>query len=932
MEVLNMQPKSNFDFMKDTKFSKTVAGEHMYKCALAVENLYKNNKEYCALKARLFLEYFLDYVKNLKKVDFPKKIYTIGSYYSEPNDTVFHSVFRYKESQSIISINRASRPYLHTSIPREDALFNDIVENVYMLLVWLMNELDSTVNIKPKYNKTLLPKIPYLSNEILYESAISIPPEKTIKSLFPNCNTDLLYHVEKKDNTYVLKDFKTGEIVETIERDPEIYNLETDIDIIRQEMEEAKKKYDELSKKLFNSVDKEQYLQDMNEQAHRYSELEDKMTNIVPANNQMADLRRDLERGLKDKNRIIKEQQAQLNDLEGRIDDTKQNLKDQKNQLAGIKNELASTGIHMAESDAMLSHMSQRLMENEEELEAIRTETKNSIREIQQGYEEQGVAFYKKLDSIEKVLTQIALENALLKEKLEAIDSDRTQPVLEYMAVCTGSLNDINESCNIYAQDHNAEEFKNRIAEAYMTYTNRVNNLDREHNKQSSDSEIYNKPDITDVEFTEIPTKNRDDGNNDNKGYKKFIIAAVLMIFLFAVAFLIFRIKDVQDQNDQLIELLTEKLNSASEKTSEYADREKNHAVDNEPVKLVNTVDGEEKDVETTKEPENTRTPTEETKPTEEVTVTPEPTQVATVTPEPTKEPTSTPTLEPTKAPTSTPTPKPTKAPTSTPTPKPTKAPTSTPTPKPTKAPTSTPTPKPTKAPTSTPTPKPTKAPTSTPVPTEAPNNLIPAVDDLYNNIDTPVKAPESLKKIKGINSNLLADLNTSDRNYFNGQLDDVPNYSPNSSTRKTYIERHEDIFEYIGELKSPQFFLGSYYGVECRIATNNDLIRYKPAKVFKFIYCRDGSLDNSPIYVAGILPNELCDSIDGNSKLEDFQKVLGTRYRRTIFYEGVTKTDLSTTDIAMGAVFTCENGEAIVCMFDKNGNLCDYIYLLVIE
>ena len=123
-----MQPKSNFDFLKETKFLNSLACQDMYECAICVENLYKNNKEYCALKARLFLDNFIHYVVKLKNLEFPQKPLSIGSYYTEPNAGVFHSVFGNELTDCIISINRASKPYLHTDIPREDGLFKDIVK------------------------------------------------------------------------------------------------------------------------------------------------------------------------------------------------------------------------------------------------------------------------------------------------------------------------------------------------------------------------------------------------------------------------------------------------------------------------------------------------------------------------------------------------------------------------------------------------------------------------------------------------------------------------------------------------------------------------------------------------------------------------------------------------------------------------------------
>ena len=193
-----MQPKSNFDFLKETKFLNSLACQDMYECAICVENLYKNNKEYCALKARLFLDNFIHYVVKLKNLEFPQKPLSIGSYYTEPNAGVFHSVFGNELTDCIISINRASKPYLHTDIPREDGLFKDIVKNIHTLLVWLIKELDPSVNNTTKYNKSLLPDNPYLSKDILFASARDTSSDRTIKAFFPNCNTELLYQVEKK--------------------------------------------------------------------------------------------------------------------------------------------------------------------------------------------------------------------------------------------------------------------------------------------------------------------------------------------------------------------------------------------------------------------------------------------------------------------------------------------------------------------------------------------------------------------------------------------------------------------------------------------------------------------------------------------------------------------------------------------------------------
>lgn len=514
-----MQPKSNFDFLKNTKFLESPTCQEIYNCAICMENTYKSNEECCALKARFFLEDFLTYVVKIKDIKFPKKTFTIGSYYTEPNTSTFYSVFGKKHGDCIICINRASTPYLHKGVKREDSLYNDIVENVYTLLVWLIKELDPSVKITTKFNKDLLPDNPYLAETVLFASVRNTSSDKLVKAIFPQCNTKLLYQVEKKDDKYVLKDITTGKQVETIPMNPEIYSNDAEFETLRRDLDDVKSRLDK-------TITDEQYSKDLQRQAQKNNELEEKISNNVPTNKQLAVLRNDLKKGLKDKSDIIKNQQEQINSLQDSIKAAKQNLRNQKKQLSQINDELAVAGIHMTEGDAMLSDMHRRLNENDDEIEAIRNDTKEAINHVQKEYEEQGLAFYKKLDSLEKVLTQIALENMRLKEKIEAIDTTRTQPITDYMVVCNHSLDNLNESCILYAQNHNVDELKNKIVEAYIEYTNKVKNRDKEQEvQQPSDSETK-KPDITDADFKEIPQNNNDNVNHEisNNGQKKIII------------------------------------------------------------------------------------------------------------------------------------------------------------------------------------------------------------------------------------------------------------------------------------------------------------------------------------------------------------------------------------------------------------------------
>ena len=152
--------------------------------------------------------------------------------------------------------------------------------------------------------------------------------------------------------------------------------------------------------------------------------------------------------------------------------------------------------------------------------------------------------------------------------------------------------------------------------------------------------------------------------------------------------------------------------------------------------------ENDKKDLEPTKEPEETATPEPTKEP--EVTETPEPTKEpeVTETPEPTKEPEETETPEPTKEPEETETPEPTKEPEVTKEPEPTKEPEATETPEPTKEPEETETPEPTKEPEATETPEPTKEPeeTATPEPTKEPEET---------ETPEPTKEPELTEEAK---------------------------------------------------------------------------------------------------------------------------------------------------------------------------------------
>ncbi|MCR4586074.1 MAG: hypothetical protein K5686_10175 [Lachnospiraceae bacterium] len=82
--------------------------------------------------------------------------------------------------------------------------------------------------------------------------------------------------------------------------------------------------------------------------------------------------------------------------------------------------------------------------------------------------------------------------------------------------------------------------------------------------------------------------------------------------------------------------------------------------------------------------------------------------------------------------------------------------------------------------------------------------------------------------------------------------------------------------------------------------------------------------------YIAAIMPEDLCEGIDNNSTLDDFIKILGSDPKQAGMR--VDKTEMSTAEKENGWLFQLNNYDAVLCFFDDEGKLCDYLYLYIAE
>ncbi len=201
-------------------------------------------------------------------------------------------------------------------------------------------------------------------------------------------------------------------------------------------------------------------------------------------------------------------------------------------------------------------------------------------------------------------------------------------------------------------------------------------------------------------------------------------------------------------------------------------------------------------------------------------------------------------------------------------------------------------------------------------------NTAIPDVNELYSNIHKYYDAPESISLIPGVNPAIVRDIQLIDRRYFH-----------NMDVSEETVKKNQDIMEFIGEYGMPFVYspVGKPRDLSATCGSYSNLIRFKNAEVFKFVYS-GGTFDTEDYgdYNACILPDELCEGIDENSTLDDFIKLLGSDPKSV--YMRASKTDMSTADNEKGYLFKMKNLDAVMVFFDDNGKLCDYIYLFIAE
>lgn len=199
-------------------------------------------------------------------------------------------------------------------------------------------------------------------------------------------------------------------------------------------------------------------------------------------------------------------------------------------------------------------------------------------------------------------------------------------------------------------------------------------------------------------------------------------------------------------------------------------------------------------------------------------------------------------------------------------------------------------------------------------------DNRLPNADELYSNIQPRYEPAESIILISGVNPDLVWDIQHTNRAFFKKH-----------NITEQIIYNHSDEMDYLGEYGMPVVnATNAYRDLSAWVGSHKRLMRLKASKVYKFVYHMGVESEKLGDYAAAIMPEDLCDGIDNNSSLDDFIKLLGSDPKKVGMNSGWT--EMSTSESEHGWLFQLKNTDGVICFFDDEGKLCDYLYLYIAE
>lgn len=528
---------SNFAFMNNEQFLKHPGCRRLYEYAISAEEYYRVDHEKCAMRVRFLLEQACVLGSELKHASYPQKISVLGDFWNKQNYFEFLRVFEGNISHYIQRANVISRSYLHTgllqgSVPRED-IYPEMLENVYKITLWLYKSLGyETSCIYSDYSEDKIPVGNNIqtysrveeSRDIYYSSDDVL---QNFKKYFPNANTESLCTVEQHDDVYIVKDLE-GRIVSEFVRkedyevsEEEKLKIMQNLEMISKEYKNEKKKFIKTQKEkdeqinsyamqivavqnessdlkktqeiqLENLKTDIQRLKDEKEQAAEaykkkisqlgaeYDELYDRYTELVPAEEQRQQLHKQVLELLEERRSLESAFREKENDLLAEIEGL-------KTRIYTIKRDLKDAYASTEEGQSVISSLEKALQEKEQSLVLFQKEAEQYFKRLQAETADLIKSYKDKAANLEIILTNVMMENAEYKEKLELNNVVKETTAL--VQIIKGNVGEIVNAFAVYKQDENEQKLRMLLLKVKAKYEEEIYNLERELRKKEEELE-----------------------------------------------------------------------------------------------------------------------------------------------------------------------------------------------------------------------------------------------------------------------------------------------------------------------------------------------------------------------------------------------------------------------------------------------------------
>ncbi len=514
---------SNFDFLDQTDFLRFPACKALYEFAMLAEDAYYADHEKCALKVRFVLEQFCILVSEIKGVNYPdeRTPFTFGKYWNRQNRIEFIQAIGDRNVTLVRQANAISRSFLQSDCPRREDIYPEMLQKVYLLLLWLYRELGLKTGLQEAdYSVEKIPKGKIMQTT---EPEIIHSPRRllaNLKQFFPECNTEKSCLVEYVQDKYIVSG-PAGDRIETLAIPEMMEYTEAQASMLYAQLSEIKKEFDlktrefilhssagegkiQALEKQLQEAEKAQsrqsgeirrqirkterekaeieetYRRRFAELGAQYDELKDRYDEIRPLKEKYAEIQARMKQMLLQRARLQTGFEKKQEELIREVQEIRERLADAQNNIASLR-------VPTDEENVLISRLEAELSEKEKNLEQGKGKAVEAYRNAQAASANVIEQYKDRGSKMETMMTRIMEENMRFKERLAELD--HVEETKGYLQVVREGIAQINESNAIYRDNADERELREYLLQVKEHYEDQLDELNERLDKSEKELE-----------------------------------------------------------------------------------------------------------------------------------------------------------------------------------------------------------------------------------------------------------------------------------------------------------------------------------------------------------------------------------------------------------------------------------------------------------